>query len=71
MILFQSTFMDVLDKSLNIVWIERVTARNFVMKISLQEIFLMDYLHFRVPAKLIPLILALHQVNLHALVQIG
>ena len=50
---------------------EGVTAWNFVMKISLQEIFLMDYLHFRVPAKLIPLILALHQVNLHALVQIG
>ena len=71
MILFRSTFMDVLDKSLYIAWIEGVIARNSVTKIFSQEILLLDCLRFRVLAKLIPLILALHLVNLHALVQIG
>ena len=69
MILFQSTFMDVLNKSLYIVWIEGVIARNFVMKIFSQEILLVDCLHFRVLSKFIPLILALYQVNLHVLVR--
>lgn len=70
-ILFQPTFMDVLDKSLYIVWTEGVTVGNFVMKIFSQGILLLDCLYFRVLPKPIPLILALHQVNLHALVQIG